>query len=98
MTVGTNANWLGLDRTNEPLNIQEIRNRLADESLTLKKSATVGRIFYDDLVRPTNFRFVYGVFSRHGKFLQSPLEQGLNKIGISSFTPDYNLRMLFYNF
>lgn len=98
MTVGTNANWLGLDTKNEPLKIVEIRNRLEDKSLALKKSATVGSTFYNDLARPANFRFVYGVFSRHGKFLQSPVETGLSKIGMGSFTPDYNLRMLFYNF
>ncbi len=98
MAVGTNSNWLGQDIEGSPLSLKEIRSRLGKNKLELKKSFTVGLPFYDELRQKDAFRFVYGIYSRHGQFLKSrPLETWLNSIGLKSKLPDYNINMLFSN-
>jgi len=99
MAVGTNCNWLGLDQQGHPMTLGMIRTKLEQLSLALSKPFTVGRPFYDELENKGAFRFVYGVYSRHGQFLKSqPLETLLNSVGIKSRIPDYNISMLFANF
>ncbi len=99
MAVGTNSNWLGEDIEGNPLSLGEIRSRLGKQKLELKKTFTVGLPFYDELGQKDAFRFVYGIYSRHGQFLKSrPLESLMNSIGLKSRLPDYNVSMLFSNF
>jgi len=99
MLVGTNANWLGLDQKGMPMTIGEVRRRLKGKTLALAKTPTKGKIFYEELQVPHDFRFIYGIYSRHGKFLKSgPLEQIFNRPVLSGVIPDFNLRELLYNF
>ncbi len=98
MLVGTNGNWLAMDQQKNPLNIQQVRELLKKGEFTPYKERNIGVTFYETFQMPSNFKAIYGFYSRHGEFLQSPIEKGLNSIGIPSFVPDYNLRMLLYNF
>ncbi|MFM2139538.1 MAG: hypothetical protein RJA57_1845 [Bacteroidota bacterium] len=99
MLVGTNANWLGLDKNRTPLTIGDVRRRLKGKTLELAKIPTKGKIFYEELRVPHDFRFIYGIYSRHGKFLKSgPLEQIFNRPLLSGVVPDFNFRELLYNF
>jgi hypothetical protein len=98
MVVGTNGNWLALDQEKNPLKIQQVREVLKKGAFTPYKKTNIGITFYETLQIPSNFKVIYGVYSRHGEFLQSPIEKGLKGIGVPSFVPDYNLRMLLYNF
>lgn len=99
MAVGTNSNWLGQDMEGNPLTLGGIRSRLEQQKLQLQKRFTVGAPFYHTLIRKDAFRFVYGIYSRHGQFLKSrPLEPLLNTLGLKSRLPDYNIGMLFSNF
>lgn len=98
MVVGTNGNWLGLSEKNEPLTIGQVRADLKNGNFKYQKKTTIGITFFETLKMPHNFKILYGVYSRHGEFLHSPIENACNRIGIPSFIPDYNLRMLLYNF
>ena len=98
MLVGTNGNWLAMDQQKNPLKIQQVREVLKKGAFTPYKKTSIGITFYETFQIPSNFKVIYGVYSRHGEFLQSPLEKGLHAIGVPSFVPDYNLRMLLYNF
>lgn len=99
MAVGTNSNWLAEDKSGSPLTLGEIRKRLTDNTLQIRKDATFGIPFFRKLKKADAFRFVYGVYSRHGQFLQSdPVEPALISIGMKSHIPDYNIGMLFSNF
>lgn len=99
MTVGTNCNWLGVLKGGEVLSVYGLRRKLADGSLDLLKENNKGIPFFEGLKNKDRFRIVYGIYSRHGKFFQSkPVESLLNSVGIHCRIPDYNLRMLLYNF
>ena len=98
MVVGTNGNWLGLSEKNQPLTIGQARADLKNGNFKYQKKTTIGITFFEILKMPHNFKILYGVYSRHGEFLYSPIENACNRIGIPSFIPDYNLRMLLYNF
>ncbi len=99
MAVGTNHNWIGLDKTGQVLDIGQIRKELTAHTLTLVKNPVTGTPFFASLAQPSNYKFVYGLYSRHGEFLTSnPIEKWMHKAGIPSFIPDYNIRALCYNF
>jgi hypothetical protein len=99
MVVATNGNWLGLDPQDNPITISDVRSRIKAGTLKLKKSNYYGEYFFKAFRIPHNFLITYGVYSRHGQFLRStPIETALNAIGVKSRIPDYNLRMLLYNF
>lgn len=98
MVVGVNGNWLGLNERNEPITLNQVRDKLENNESDIHKKTTIGINFYETFLRPSDFKIVYGVYSRHGEFLHGPIENFLNNIGIPSFIPDYNLRMLLYNF
>jgi hypothetical protein len=98
MVVGVNGNWLGINKNNEPMTLNQVRDNLKIDRDSAHKKPTIGINFYETFVRPYDFKIIYGVYSRHGEFLHSPMENFLNHIGIPSFIPDYNLRMLLYNF
>ena len=99
MAVGTNCNWLGQDKDGKPLAIDVIREKLRDRTFGMKKQYTIGEPFYNTLPHQDAFRYVYGVYSRHGQFLKSkPIETLLNSVGLKSRIPDYNIGMLFSNF
>jgi len=98
MVVGSNSNWIGLDTKGQVLTIGAIRDKLIDGSLALNNQPSYGLPFYQELPKPQAFRYVYGLYSRHGGFLKSaPLETALCAMGIRPHIPDYNFRMLLYN-
>jgi hypothetical protein len=99
MVVATNGNWLGIDPQDNPLTIHDVRDQLKADNLKLKKPNYYGAYFFEPFRIPSNFLITYGIYSRHGQFLRNgPIEKPLNSIGIKSKLPDYNLRMLLYNF
>lgn len=99
MVVGTNCNWLGLQQDGKILNIYDLRRKLAKGGLNLLKRHNRGIPFFEGLKNRDRFKIVYGLYSRHGDFFRSaPLESGLNAVGVHCRIPDYNLRMLLYNF
>jgi hypothetical protein len=98
MAVGTNSNWIGLATDGEVLTLGDIREKISSNTLHFRKSYTIYFPFFETLKRKDAFRFVYGIYSRHGQFMKSaPAETWLNSIGIRSQLPDYNIRMLFSN-
>lgn len=94
MVMGTNANWLGLSKTGEVMDMEQLRNKIGLNSLSLKSEASIGKCFW--LEKGAHFRYIYGVYSRHGDFFNHP-----NSGEFSAFSfhllPDYNLPMLFSN-
>ena len=99
MVVAINGNWLGIDPQDNPLTIHDVRDQLKADNLKLKKPNYYGAYFFEPFRIPSNFLITYGIYSRHGQFLRNgPIEKPLNSIGIKSKLPDYNLRMLLYNF
>jgi hypothetical protein len=98
MAVGTNSNWIGLSENGKVMTLGDIRDKLSSNTLHFRKSFTVYMPFFETLKRKDAFRFVYGIYSRHGQFMKSaPVENMLNSIGIKSQLPDYNIRMLLAN-
>ena len=98
MAVGTNSNWIGLSDKGKVMTLGDIRDKLSSNTLHFRKSFTVYLPFFETLKRKDAFRFVYGIYSRHGQFMKSaPAENMLNSIGIKSKLPDYNIRMLLAN-
>jgi len=99
MAVGTNSDWIGLQKDGTVLTLPEVRDRINDGSLDLKYKAEVKEPFFDEVHLKGSFKVVYGIYSRHGDFLISrPVETLMRKAGIrKSPFPDYNLRMLLYN-
>lgn len=96
LTIGTNSNWIGVDKNEKLLTIADIRRESIASSLNLKKSGTIGIVpFWKS---GNDFRFVYGIYSRHGDFFShsnistSSLEPGFHLL------PDYNIKMFLYNF
>lgn len=99
LTVGTNANWMGVSKGGQLLTIADIRKEAISAHLDLKKpGGTIGITPFwksgDD------FRFVYGVYSRHGDFFN----HSSRNVSLSSIVPgfhilpDYNLKMFLCNF
>lgn len=98
MAVETNGNWLGLDKQGNPMTLGEVKEHLKFNNLNLAKSVSIGGHFYDELAIKHNFKFLYGVYSRHGGYLKSgPLENFLQHTGLCNSLPDYNLRELLFN-
>jgi hypothetical protein len=84
MVLGSNADWIGLDLTDQPFTIKGLQNQLYKTGeVPLKRPPLYGICFWKSQPR---FRYLYGVYSRHGRFF--PPNTGI---------PDYNLRMLLYN-
>lgn len=99
MAIGSNSNWMGLKKDGTLLDIFQVRKCIIEDCLDLQKAGEVGVSFWKDVQHKGSFRIVYGLYSRHGQFLTSnPLEKWMNKAGIRSPFPDYNIRELFYNF
>ncbi len=100
MAIGTNSDWIGLQADGTVLSLPAVRTKLADGTLHFRYSPEVNTPFFEELHLKSSFRILYGIYSRHGEFLISrPVETGLHRIGIhKSPFPDYNLRMLLYNF
>ena len=97
MAVGTNGNWIGLDEQRKPMTLGEVRERLMEHRLTLAKESHLGGIFFNQLPVKYNFRFVYGIYSRHGEYLNSGTAEKMLNGTFTRNTPDYNLREIFYN-
>jgi hypothetical protein len=84
MVLGSNADWIGLNLTDQPFTIEGLQDQLYKTGeVTLKRPPLYGICFWKSQPR---FRYLYGVYSRHGRFF--PPNTGI---------PDYNLRMLLYN-
>ncbi len=99
MALGSNSNWLGIHEDGSVMDLPALREKLKQQQWKFKKKPTLGYPFYEETGGYYKFKYVYGVYSRHGRFLKSrPFEKVLNFIGIPSFIPDYNIRMLLYNF
>lgn len=100
MAIGTDANWLGMDKHQKLLSYYDLREELnkTGGEPQLAKSATVGIPVWK--IRGNHYRFVYGVFSRHGDFFEGASGTSSKSLftGKRHFLPDYNFRMLLYNF
>ena len=96
MVMGTNANWLGLSNKNEVLDVDQLRKRISQHNLVLRTEATIGTCFWKE--KGDHFRYIYGLYSRHGQFFNHPKAGGSASLFPFHFLPDYNLSMLFENF
>jgi hypothetical protein len=94
MVIETFSRFIAIDPNNQPYDIKKLRTIQQDPNIT----DSVAKQVFPWYKETGQFHFVYGIYSRHGGFLQSPFESLLRKTGIPSFMPDYNLRMLLYNF
>ena len=98
MVVGTNGNWLALDKEGNPMTLSMVRQHLSKGDLTLQKTPTKGIMFFNQLQVKHNFKFIYGIYSRHGEYLQSgSIEKALQQSAFRGSLPDYNLREILYN-
>ena len=68
MAIGTDANWLGIDKHGQLFTFYDLRVELnkTDGELQLEKFGSIGTPVWK--IRGNNYRFIYGVFSRHGDF------------------------------
>lgn len=99
MVVGTNSNWIGMNKQGEILDLLQLRKQLVAGTLVLNKQPTIRVPFWEQLNIGAGFKVLYGIYSRHGEFFESvPVESSMNYIGVGNPFPDYNLRMLLYNF
>lgn len=97
MVMGTNANWIGLGKDNQLLDISTLRKKIRDKSLHLKKETTIGNCFWED--KGDRFRYIYGVYSRHGDFFNGSSDTGkASFLEAFHILPDYNISMLLSNF
>ena len=97
MAVETNSNWLALDKNNNPMTMTDIRERLLENNLEYAKAPTKGHLFFTEIPIHSNFKFMYGVYSRHGKYLNSGLESMVNNNSILHSIPDVDLGELWFN-
>lgn len=96
MVMGTNADWIGITNKNEVLTIKELREKAKLGTLDLKyKEHTIDPFWK---VSGANFRFIYGLYSRHGNFFSNSNMKSSSILPNIPLLPDYNSRMLFYNF
>jgi hypothetical protein len=97
MVIGTNANWIGLSSNNEVIDIKEFKKQAGANKLALKYNPSIGESFWEG--KGNKFRFIYGIYSRHGDFFNSMQDTGKASL-LPSFhiLPDYNLSMLLENF
>jgi hypothetical protein len=84
MVIGSNADWMGIDSNKQPFTIYKLKSALYKTGVVpLNEQPLHGVNFWKQHPR---FRYVYGVYSRHGGFLPP-----------HNAVPDYNFRMLLYN-
>lgn len=94
LAVGSNENWIGLIN-GEPITVKKLQEiiRSGKDSELAYQSSTV---FYKE---HPDFHYVYGLYSRHGDFFSSKNVD--NTFSLSpkfNILPDYNIRMLLFNF
>ncbi len=84
LAVGSNFPWIALDTNNLPLTVKDIKTNslINKENLTTYKSISPVAMWYHP-----NIRYIYGLYSRHGRFYPP-----------FTFIPDFNLYELTYNF
>ncbi len=97
MAVETNSNWLALDKNNNPMTMTDIREHLLENNLEYAKAPTKGKLFFSEIPIHSNFNFIYGIYSRHGKYLSSGLESMADKNSLFHYIPDYDLGELWFN-
>ena len=95
MVIGTNANWIGLSDKEEVLDVAQLRKRINQNNLVLRTGATVGTCFWKE--KGGHFRYLYGVYSRHGQFFSHPKGGESASLFSIHFLPDYNFSMLLDN-
>jgi hypothetical protein len=100
MAIGTDADWLGIDEHQQLLSFYGLRAELnkTNGNPKLRKPGSIGTPVWK--IRGNNYRFIYGVFSRHGDFFEGGSGSTSTSLftGKRHFLPDYNFRMLLYNF
>jgi hypothetical protein len=100
MAMGTDANWLGIGKHQELLTFYNLREELnkSKGEPRLGKPGNIGITVWK--IRGNYYRFVYGVFSRHGDFFEGGSDTTSTALftGKRHFLPDYNFKMLLYNF
>lgn len=83
LILGSNFPWIAMDKNNSPLSMRDIK-------LNNQKGIVPDSIYKNvsplDMLYDPNIKYVYGLYSRHGRFY-APF----------NFIPDYNLGELFYN-
>ena len=98
MLVGSNSNWVGIDSSGQLLTLAMFRDELHTNQLKLLQNQITGLPPF--WTSQHNFRFIYGLYSRHGDFFshQNKNIQAASMRPTFHLLPDYNLRMLLYNF
>ena len=64
LVVGSNNPWIGLDQENNPVSISAIQDSLGNEAIRWRE----GLLSKMHPIFKKPFTFVYGLYSRHGKF------------------------------
>jgi len=98
MVLGSNSNWLGIDSSGNLLTIGKLRQEMLLHRLNLRAKPFIG--MQPVWMRESSLNYIYGIYSRHGDFF-SHKNQSLSASMIPHefhLLPDYNLKMLFYNF
>lgn len=100
MAVGTNANWLGVSEDGRLETYQEVRKKLeaTKGNPRWQKKITIGAGVWK--IAGYHFRFIYGVYSRHGDFFTGASTTDSTSLFTDKhhFLPDYDFSMLLYNF
>lgn len=96
MTVDANQGLIGVSPEYNVLNLQDFKKRLKLGHLNLKYPYNDSLAFWN--VNGTNFNIIYGLYSRHGEFFSHQSATTTSLLTSFRFLPDYNLRMLLYNF
>jgi hypothetical protein len=94
MAIGTNANWIGISTNNKVLVLSDIKQQFIQGKLYLKEEASIGIPFWKE---GNKFNVCYGLYSRSGKFFTGKSNHNFSFPYFALF-PDYNVKMLFYNF
>lgn len=96
MVLDTSRPWIGVNEQGAILNMTQTREKLKQ----LNAGSVAGQYGLLSSLGgiPGNWKFVYGLYSRNGRFLEpGKLDRLLSSIGILFHPPDYNLAMLMHN-
>jgi hypothetical protein len=100
MAIGTNDNWLGITAAGQLMNYFDVRKQvnITKGGPIGEKPTTIGGSIWG--LTGYNFRIIYGVYSRHGDFFTGASSTNSTSLftGKKHILPDYNWRMLLYNF
>lgn len=96
MVIDTQDAWMGLDENQNPLTLGALRNKWrSGEQLNLTQNHKIPA-HLSTIYQEGHFRFLYGLYSRHGGFLpHRPWVTQLRKWGAP--IPDYNFSQVLMN-